>query len=405
MCATTWKFLRLIVLFSAALSLLCGVAVAGDLNDDGYMGFRYPLPCGVPPPLSGWDTTSHRSTVLHGVDVSYAQGTIDWDTLQAAVDFAIIRSSKGCPDPGQTVAQYTDSYLSRNQSEARRVGILHGYYHYAYPQYNDPEPEADQFLNAIGSLQNHEMLCLDYEESSDKDPVDWCARFLERVYARTGLRPLLYINYAMASSHNWSRVINDTDDLWEAHWDGSDNPKADSTPWPFVAMKQYSNSGGVGGVTGNVDLDVFNGGISQFQAYGHPIIITVPEPTSAGTITREVHDSYVSLTAHPNPGYAVGDWYFDNALQPNDSGKATITLPLFGASHIVTHAFAVVPAPSGDLNHDGKVNETDADLVLQYLAGERNELDAAVKALATSEGLSANPADVSTALWILQHQS
>src|SRR5690242_16421245 len=66
------------------------------------------------------------SFLLHGVDVSKWEGTINWDTLKASTDFAIIRSSYGCPDPGQTIAQYTDSQLRRNQSEARRLGMLRG---------------------------------------------------------------------------------------------------------------------------------------------------------------------------------------------------------------------------------------------------------------------------------------
>lgn len=224
------------------------------------------------------------STILYGIDVSRWQGTINWDSVKSSTDFAIIQSSFGCPDPGESVEKYTDKQLRRNQSEARRVGILHGYYHYAYPQYNDPEPEAEQCANAIGGLQDGEVVCLDYEESSNKDPVDWCARFLERLESRTGRKGGLYINLSMARSHTWSRVINGGYKLWLAHWDGNTNPNADSTQWSSVTVKQYADNGNVGGLN-PVDLDVFNGSANDFLEWGGQPINSTPPDVSWGGLS------------------------------------------------------------------------------------------------------------------------
>jgi len=65
------------------------------------------------------------ATILNGVDVSSYDNTINWTTLKAATDFAIIRSSCG--------NGYLDPNLAYNQAQARSVGILRGYYHYCYP--------------------------------------------------------------------------------------------------------------------------------------------------------------------------------------------------------------------------------------------------------------------------------
>jgi surface antigen len=135
--------------------------------------------------------------------------------------------------------------------------------------------------------------------------------------------------------------------------------------------------------------------------------ITTPvEPPGAGTVTPAnptfTPPSNLTLTAHPNAGYQLGDWYYNDTIQPDYAGSATFPCVGFGKDCTVKHVFKVMPVPAGDLNNDGKVDEIDADLVLQYLAGGRNDLDAAVKALATAKGL-ANPPDVSAALWILQH--
>ena len=40
-----------------------------------------------------------------------------------------------------------------------------GFYHYAYPQYNLPEEEANYFLSVLNDLQKDELMALDFEES------------------------------------------------------------------------------------------------------------------------------------------------------------------------------------------------------------------------------------------------
>ena len=250
-------------------------------------------PSDQPLPPTNTYSTLNRSIVLHGVDISKWQGTINWDNLKSSTDFAIIRASYGCPDSGQSASQYVDTKVQINQSEARRVGILRGYYHYSYPQYNDPEPEADQFLYSVGTLQEGEILCLDYEESSTKDPVDWCVRFLDRIYSRTNTKPLLYINKSMASSRDWSRVINNGYGIWLAYWDYQDNPNSTTTQWSSVTMKQYSNVGNVGGIN-PVDLNVFNGGSDQFKACGYQTVSI--EPVWEGHLDTPLTNSIVGGT-------------------------------------------------------------------------------------------------------------
>ena len=39
---------------------------------------------------------------MRGIDVSYANGTIDWSRLRSQINFAILRSSFGSDLPGQT---------------------------------------------------------------------------------------------------------------------------------------------------------------------------------------------------------------------------------------------------------------------------------------------------------------
>lgn len=214
-----------------------------------------------------------------GPDISTFQGSPNFDELKNHVDFVIIRASYGngflAP---HGPAQYKDVQFDRNRNEARRVGIAHGFYHYCYPQYNSPESEAEYLKWVLGDLEPGEVIALDFEEAAftgDKD--DWCVRFLNRMRDLVGFKPLLYINLYTAVNNNWSKVIAGDYGLWVAVWDNND--KFPKTPWNVVAMKQYTNNGSVPGISGGVDMNLFNGDTAIFRKYGKPSPAPIPAPT------------------------------------------------------------------------------------------------------------------------------
>lgn len=198
--------------------------------------------------------------MLKGIDVSKWQGDITWSSVAKNRDFAIIRSSYG--------TGYTDEKFAVNRDKARQTGILHGFYHYSYPNHNTPEAEADWFLSVVMPLEQGELLCLDFEENYP-DPVGWSKRFLDRISERlNGYRPLIYINKYLTSTHDWSKVANAGYGLWLAYWDYDPNGAFEVPYWDVVAMRQYSNQGSVNGISGRVDENVFYGDKTQFAAYG-----------------------------------------------------------------------------------------------------------------------------------------
>ncbi len=201
-----------------------------------------------------------------GIDISYWQGNVDFHALKDNLDFVIIRSTYG--------NGYKDTSFEKNRDGARAVGLGVGFYHYAYPQYNQPEAEADWFTKIV-SCQPGEILCLDFEETF-ATPVDWCKRFLDKVTSNMGFKPLLYINFALVKSYDWKPVIDAGYGLWLAYWDYNPDSTNWDTPWPVVAFRQYSNKGIVAGLT-PLDLDIFYGDMSQFYAYGNPAP-SVPTP-------------------------------------------------------------------------------------------------------------------------------
>ena len=207
--------------------------------------------------------------MIKGCDISKWQGVVNFQSLKDNFDFVIIRSTYG--------DGYTDEKFAVNRDGLRNVGVLLGFYHYAYPQYNTAQAEADWFTKIV-SCKPGETLVLDCEESYP-DLVNWCKAFLDRVTSNMGFKPLIYLNQNQIKTNNWSTVINAGYGLWLAQYDYNPDGVPAVTPWPFVAMRQYSNQGNVAGIN-PLDLNVFYGTKEQFQAYGNPApVVPTPPPT------------------------------------------------------------------------------------------------------------------------------
>lgn len=217
--------------------------------------------------------------MLYGVDVSEFQGQIDWDMLNSVSNFVVIREGFG--------TDRKDLEFDRNLSEARRVqasagplGI--GIYHFAYPTYNTGAAEANFFADNLGTLQGGEILALDLEGNVGSDPVGWALEFLQTLEARTSVKGLIYLNQSLMNSYDWSSVINGDFGLWLADYSTGKGGNPPASPWPVVALLQWTSSDQVAGISGNVDGDQFYGDINAWNAYGYKVpspSAPTPEPT------------------------------------------------------------------------------------------------------------------------------
>lgn len=216
---------------------------------------------------------------LSGVDLSRWQGTPNFALVKQTQQFAIIKSSEG--------SSYRDPQFYRNQSQARVNGLLVGMYHFARPDLNSPEKEAAFFL-ATAQPRVGEILCLDFETSFNGSPPVWCKTFLDYVSrSLNGYKPLVYLNRSTANGHNWNAVIAANYGLWLAAYDG--NPTSiPTTPWPTLALKQYSSTGRVSGIVGNVDMNTFYGSAETFKLYG---VGGGTAPSETVTIPKTEYDS------------------------------------------------------------------------------------------------------------------
>ncbi len=203
----------------------------------------------VPPDTSGY---------IEGIDVSHWQDTIDW--VKVAADgkrFAFMKASEG--------VKYVDPTYTTNRAQANLNGLKVGAYHFAKPGTgtNDAVTEADHFIATANWAGGDLLPVLDLEVTgglNDANLQAWVKKFLDRIYAKTGVKAMIY-----TSPSFWKNNMGDTQQfakdgyraLWIAHWTTAPSATVPAANWfgNGWTFWQYTSDGAVPGISGRVDLD------------------------------------------------------------------------------------------------------------------------------------------------------
>lgn len=206
-----------------------------------------------PQPPAGPEMVSSR---IQGIDVSHDQGTIDWTQVaDAGKRFVFIKATQGITE--------TDPHFQANWQGAKAAGLLRGAYHYYQPG-DDPVKQAEHFLSVV-SLEPGELpLVLDVEtlgSQTASELVSGLRIWLAAVQKSTGATPIVYTDPGFWNGLGTSDFSEYP--LWAADY----NAEGPVLPagWTAWAFWQYSESGTVSGISGPVDLDVFQGNIEELQ--------------------------------------------------------------------------------------------------------------------------------------------
>lgn len=252
-----------------------------------------------------------------GIDVASYQGRPDWAAVAASgIRFAFTKATED--------VDYTNPTLGHNWAGIKANGIVRGAYHYARPERGNSmeraHAEADYFMATVlraGGLETGDMLVLDLEPTVRvSGAAAWSLAWLERVERLAGVKPLVYtgpwvIQQQGLDAHTELGEYG----LWLAAYQSTmPRPLA---PWDTVAFWQYSSTGRVPGIAGDVDLNVFNGAPDRLALYGKPgeIVLPVPipglmpaqEPDLATLVGVAYHEDGVIIPALEG-ARASGDW-------------------------------------------------------------------------------------------------
>ncbi len=192
-----------------------------------------------------------------GIDVSIHQKDIDWQAVAAdGVEFAILRLGlRGYTEGGL----FLDDAFERNLRGALDAGLEVGVYFFSQAVTSqEAEEEAEYVLEVLDGQALTFPVAFDWEpipgdeartDGLDGETMTRCAAaFCERIEA-AGYRPAVYFNQTQGYLRYDLRELTDYE-LWLAEYD--------SVPdfYYHFDLWQYSHTGRVDGIQGDVDLDL-----------------------------------------------------------------------------------------------------------------------------------------------------
>ena len=199
---------------------------------------------------------AQENKLFDGIDVSSYQGTIDFNRVKASgIDVVYIKAGEG--------GQITDPYFKQNYLKAARAGLIFGAYYYVTAKNtSEAKAQANDFFNLIRATSFNARPAMDFEDFSGMEREDINEiglTFLEELERLTKITPMIYTDASSAKTI-WSDAFSKYP-LWLADYSERDEFPPDITVWESWTGFQYSNTGTVPGISGNVDLNKFRDGI------------------------------------------------------------------------------------------------------------------------------------------------
>lgn len=197
-----------------------------------------------------------------GIDVASFQGSPTWSSVYSSgVQFAYVKATQG--------NYYVDPDYAPDVAKATAASVVVGAYDFADYTVN-PTTEANYFLatarNQVSAGYLRPMLDLEASTSDTQAQVSsWVNTWCNTVYSSTGVKPVLYVSGSYAQTYLNSTVTQWA--LWAASWNGQNaqtGGPSSTTPWSTWSLWQYTDAGSVGGISGNVDMDVANGDMTTY---------------------------------------------------------------------------------------------------------------------------------------------
>ena len=201
---------------------------------------------------------------VHGIDAARFQTSVDWNTARRnGVNFAFIKATEG--------GDLLDLEFKNHWRGAARAGVARGAYHFYY-FCTTPEVQAQWFIRNVprGNMLPP-VLDMEWNPFSPtcatvrppaREVQDQMRRWLRIVEAHYGQRPIIYTTPKFYKENNlggfngyefWLRTTAET--------------PAKTYPGEGWAFWQYSATGLIDGIKGEVDLNAFSGSRADWNAW------------------------------------------------------------------------------------------------------------------------------------------
>lgn len=195
---------------------------------------------------------------VRGIDVSEHQGDIDWEAVKASgVEFAIIRVGYRGYGNGALMA---DENAQINYQNAKAAGLKIGAYLFSQAiSVEEAQEEAEFFLEQIKDWELDLWAVYDWEYISaeartanvDALTLTKCTKAFLDMVSEAGYQPMVYFNRSQAEKRLFMHVLAEYDFWLAMYHDPIDTFAHRPDMW------QYTNTGRVPGINGNVDINLW----------------------------------------------------------------------------------------------------------------------------------------------------
>lgn len=310
--------------------------------------------------------------MLNGIDISSWQNGLDAGSIQA--DFVIAKATQGT----WMVQETCDRFITA----AQNAGKLTGFYHFA--ESGNMIDQANYFVDNTLGYYGKSLPILDWEDTAVPLGPSAAKQFLDHVYTRTGIRPIIYMSKSVTRQYDWSEVARDYG-LWAAQYPDynpvygyQDDPWTDDQgwgAWDAPAIFQYTSSGRLNGWNGPLDLDKFYGDKDAWNRY-----------VTAGATQSQQEDE---MAANEIWEYPIG----------TDATPDKDNMPAWQRLSWINHDTAKLTATLNRTDDAGTGDETDGDIYtricwidnrVRTMSIELAAMETAIKALADAKGADAD---------------
>lgn len=198
-----------------------------------------------------------RQESYPGVDVSAFQRDIDWQQVKnSGIQFAMLRLGYRGYESGKLVE---DEYIQQNLEATREVGMPIGAYFFSQAlTIREVDEEIEFMLKVLGDYELHMPIVLDWEiptpeartAQMDARTLTALQEYFCKTMTEMGYTPMVYFNWHQS---NTLLYLNELEayPFWLALY-------SDRMTYPYhVEMWQYTASGRVPGIQGDVDINVY----------------------------------------------------------------------------------------------------------------------------------------------------
>lgn len=251
---------------------------------------RYPATASTP--CFSMVATPSTTRIYQGIDVSAYQGNIDFSSVaDSGIEVVYIRAGEG--------SDYIDPYFAQNSANANQAHLHIGYYHYVTASNTSQAIQQAQFFYSL--IQDKPMNCrpaMDFESFPGLSPEEILAiatTYMSTLSRLLGDTPAIYSD-VYNLDHLWGDALT-AYPLWVAEY----GPASPSSLGAFSSWAgfQYSDTGNISGIVGNVDLDYFT----------NSIFLSTPSPSPSPS---PVHNTYTVAPGNTLSGIA---WEYNTSAE------------------------------------------------------------------------------------------